>query len=142
VAFDTPFKSLSQQEVERLTLADGAMARTAFIDCLALLHDILVSFGSEPQNPVLVKYDRRSNEFTFAAADKGLRTSVERVEQFAADMSNTLNENFGTARDLRDEFTASTRQVTSYVARRLVDDYLDQLLKQYLKLRKPSAVLP
>jgi hypothetical protein len=142
MAFDTPFKLLSQQEVERLALADGTAARAAFIDCLALLHDILASFGSEPQNPVLVKYDHRNKEFRFARADKMLRECIEGVGGFDTTCRNALSENFDTASSLRDEFTASTRQVTSYEARQLVDEYLNQLINQYLRLRYPTAVLP
>jgi len=130
MAYDTPFRFLTTGEEHYLVSTGHEADRTLYIDCLALLHDVLADFGTMSLHSV----------FTRAEIAKTAAESIVQFSRVAYLVKNNIEANMKTALDLYDELTSGARQVTRAVTLSYVDEYLDDLLKQYQAIR--HAVVP
>jgi len=134
--YDTPFQFLSKQDIEFLSNPDNRDIRRIYIDSLAILHDMLVSFASSPDVPRFGKFEHAIKILTRSSND------LSNSWNLPPTILNNVKTNKEIASDLREEFTTSTRRVTGYVARQFVDAYLDRLLDHYRMLRYPNIFVP
>ena len=56
MSYDTPFEYLEPSEIQ--TLSEDVNLNIIYIDCLAMLHDILSEFSSSPEKSVFVSFGR------------------------------------------------------------------------------------
>jgi hypothetical protein len=121
----TPFKFLTNDEERYLIDVAHSRDRIIYMDCLALMHDVLAEFGATPLHSVLrlgvIKDATEDSKLKFTAAAHFLKDNVEI--------------NMDTAVDLYTELTSGTRQVTRAVALSFVDEYLTHLVSQYQSTR-------
>lgn len=125
--YSTPFESLSPEAVESLSDPQSSDLKMVYIDCLAMLHDVLSDFGSSPEHPV---FANRGQPIDQAA----IRSTAADLQRQVGTVFENVGINMEIAFDLRREAT-SLSSVTSSMSRHLVDNYLESLLNQYQVLR-------
>lgn len=130
MAYDTPFEFLTPGEEVYLNSSGHEADRTLYIDCLALLHDVLADFSTTSLHSVFKRVEI-------------VRTTAESTAQFprvAYLVKKNVETNMKTALELYDELTSGARQVTRPITLSYVDEYLNDLLNQYQAIRR--AVVP
>jgi hypothetical protein len=137
--YDTPFYALSPQAVRFIHDPDWDID-TSYIDGLALLHDMLIGFGSEPRPAMFDDLNQLSQLLAEAGRELDVRfRQLHKPE--AAEALENFSFNRTTATDLRQEFFAPSRNVSLFNLRTLADAFLDDLLDQYAILRYPDKFL-
>jgi hypothetical protein len=122
--YNMPYKSLGSRDLAFLLDPNSRTAKIIFVDCLAMIHDVLAALGSNPDHPLFVQFGQ--------SIDSGTIHSVtNNFPPGASNISDNILTNADTAFDLRQQIISSAPKVPLQVARDLVDDYLDKLLRQY-----------
>jgi hypothetical protein len=123
MAFNTPYEFLSPNDIFYLSHTNNQSDRLFYIDCLALLDDLLTSFSSSPDHWIF-------------PPEKNKEDVMESLSNLSwRDLQDNLKKNLSTAWDLYEELNSSNRSVTSFTARSLADKFLNDLLEQYLLIR-------
>jgi hypothetical protein len=114
--------------------------KEAYVDCLTLLNDVLVIFGSDPQNPtfpdveeVIEGLDRATKRLVVDGQDDSVRD--EEVESQLKSVHKNAHANREVAYTLRKLSTHPDDEGLGYKIRGLVDNYLDDMLKQYSRIQ-------
>jgi hypothetical protein len=123
----TPFKVLSSNDVSYLLDRDNQKEKLIYIDCLALLHDILASFTTTEEHSL----------FEVSWIKTKTTRSIEQFQPQASSIKDNIRVNLKSAEDLYGELTSTARTVTRFVALSYVDAYMTTLLDQYRNLRYP-----
>lgn len=126
MSYDAPFEFLSPDEERYLASGVNKTARTMYIDCLALMHDLVADFGAISLHPVF-----EQSEIRKAAAEA--KANFPRSGYL---VKNNIEINMKTALDLYNELTSTSRQVTRPIIRSYVDEYLNDLINQYQAIRQ------
>jgi hypothetical protein len=102
----TRFVFLAREGVYFLSEVDNRVYKEAYVDCLALLNDVLVIFGSDPQNPtfpdveeVIEGLDQATKRLVVDGQDDSVRD--EEVESQLKSVHKNANANREVAFTLR-----------------------------------------
>jgi hypothetical protein len=125
-----PFVSLDTKSVQFLLDRNNSEVKMAYIDCLSMLHDVLIGFTSNPEYPT---FEYLSQKVEFATITSFL--SKHPFPPQATDVGTNITRNAETAFDLRQKATLPASMTSSIVTRRDIDNYVDKLLIQYRNLR-------
>jgi hypothetical protein len=126
MSYDAPFEFLSPNEEVYLAGSANKTARIMYIDCLALMQDLVAEFGASSLRPIF-----EPREIQRAAAEA--RANFPRSAHF---VKNNVEMNMMTALDLHAELTSTSRQVMHSIVRSYVDEYLNDLINQYQIIRR------
>jgi hypothetical protein len=121
----TPFKLLSAADVSYLLDRDNQKEKLIYIDCLALLHDILASFSTTEEHSL----------FEVSWIKQKTARSIDKFQPQAHSIKDNVRGNLKSAEDLYGELTSTARTVTRFVAVSYVDAYMTALLDQYRTIR-------
>jgi|ERR1041385_4366162 len=125
----TPFKFLSVDDVSYLIDRDNQNEKLIYIDCLALLHDILASFSTNEEHSL----------FEINWIKQKTTRSIEKFQPQAHSIKDNIRVNLKSGEDLYGELTSTARTVTRFVALSYVDAYMTALLDQYRIIRFSRA---
>jgi hypothetical protein len=124
----TPFQFLSAAELAYLLDRDHKTDKAIYIDCLALMHDVLASFSTNEEH----------SAFEVDWIKSKARNCMNSFQPQAGSVKSNVQTNLRSAIDMYGELTSGTRTVTRFVALTYVDAYLNDLLDQYRTIRYPS----
>ncbi|KAI5915598.1 hypothetical protein [Thauera sp. 2A1] len=127
--YDTPFRSLDDRQLAALRYDPGGEARSAYIDGLGTLYDILCEDSDQPVKPV-IRY-LHPGGFAYQQQIRSFAASVRSVDPGIA---KVLNENLNVALDLYEE-CRSPRRTSPAHASQLATCFVDALLAEYRMLR-------
>lgn len=125
MAYNDPFAFLNPGEVRYLADSDHRRDREIYIDCLALIHDLLTGLGTTPSEPM----------FDDKEVGRNYRGAVQAFAGQAQDVRFNVEVNFKTGKALHDGAT-KFHNVPAFVYRTLVDKFIDDLLEQYRVIRQ------
>lgn len=131
MAYDRPFLALSRDGVTRLRTAHDLIPIATYIDCLAMLHDVVGEYGTAADHGLLPYLDYRLTE---DAVKDHIQTLWSHPIPLG-DIIENIYVNAETAFELQHEFLAPVRGLAQSTLRGLADDYVDRLLVQYRDLR-------
>jgi hypothetical protein len=117
-----PFVFLTSQNNQFLLDRSNAKAKIGYIDCLAMLHDILVNFSSAPGHPVF--------DYFLQPVSPNTVRSLLLTNPFPADIKRNLEINTDIAADLQNVMMQSAGESLVPVRDR-IDEYIERLLTQY-----------
>lgn len=129
--YDTPFRTLSPPHHATLLDSRNAPSRRIYTDCLAMLHDVLVYFCSNPEPSVFEGFDQKIGK---SRVEDHLRRLPPAISGSIVDIGF---QNVEIAFDLAQQFSTPPFAICSHVARAryLADRYLDDLLAEYGAIR-------
>lgn len=127
--YDTPFRSLDDRQLAALRYDPSGEARSAYIDGLGALFDILCEDGDRPVKPV-IRYLHPAG-FAYQQQIRAFAASVRSVDPGIA---KVLNENLNVALDLYEECRSPHRTSAAH-ASQLAASFVDAVLAEYRMLR-------
>jgi len=130
MTYDTPFSLLDQGAVQLLSDPQHDYLKMIYIDCLAMLHDVLSDYRPRPQHSVFANLGQSIDQET-------IRSHAADLQRDAGVVLENVLFNTEIAFDLRQEAISPTR-VTGDEACHFVDKYLDTLLNQYKILQESN----
>lgn len=126
--YDTLFRTLSASHHATLLDLQHADSRRIYTDCLAMLHDVLVYFGSNPDHSVFEGFGQKIMK-------PRVESHLKLLPKILGSITDIGFQNVDIAFDLAQQFSTSTPAIRSHVARYLADRYLDDLLTEYGAIR-------
>jgi hypothetical protein len=140
--FDLPYPQfvfLDAQVVSFMTESDNRLYQAMYVDCLALLHDLLITMCTVPEasmfDPREINEDLETSMLKLQEPDVTDEQQLSLVES----LLDNLHKNRISAFTLFQQSTGFEFGVVSYRVRFSIDSYLDDLLKQYRIIRYPYA---
>lgn len=120
-----PFRFLSDADAAYLADNDHREDKLIYVDCLALMHDVLADFSSNEDHSV----------FPASWIQQQAVRSIDKFQPQAHSLKTNVRTNLLSAMNLYGELTSPARTVTRFVALSYVDAYINDLLDQYRNLR-------
>jgi hypothetical protein len=124
------FVSLDIKNVHFLLDPKNSEVKSAYIDCLSMLHDVLIGFTSDPEYPIFEYFNQK---IEFATITSFL--SKHPFPPYAVDVGINITRNAEIAFDLRKKAMSPSSTTSSAIIRWDIDNYVDKLLIQYRNLR-------
>lgn len=125
MSYTERFVPLSNQEV--LLLKQFYNGRVLFLDCLAMLHEILISFGTASPYPILARVDD---------PDEIFRDIKMNLPDNLVPIDEKLSTNLEIALALRRKRLAFQRVSEIEEVTILIDNFIEAILIEYDKVRK------